>query len=85
MPEQTLVSFDMPRTGYHLLRRSISSTEILCVGPAQQRSLAGLDAHKLDSSFAVLTVDFRVMQKIMMGFFCVCLAIMPGSLNHINY
>ena len=41
-------------------------------------------AHKLARAFAVATVDFLVMQKIMIGLFCECFAIISGSLRDVS-
>ena len=41
-------------------------------------------AHQLARAFAVTTVDFLVMQNIMIGLFCECFAIISGILRKLK-
>lgn len=61
--------------------RSESRAVSLNVGPAHCRSPGLFIPHQFARSLAVPMVDFRVMQKTMIGFFCECLVINSGSLS----
>jgi ATP-dependent Zn protease len=64
------------------LFKSGSETTGILAGAGQSRSRMAFEAHERASIFAVVTVDFLVQQKTIMGFLSECFAMISGNLTY---